>query len=359
MEYVRKLVTARTVSQLLPIKGADFIELAVVDGWTCIVKKGEFNEGDVGLFFEIDSFLPAKDDRFAFLKKPMSHQGQAGYRIKSMKMRKVLSQGLFLPLNMFPEVNMSKDITEQLNVTKYDVAMSQQKGHGNGKNLPNLPSFLRKTDQNRLQNLPHYWSIHKDQLFEETLKLDGSSCTMFKADRKKTLWDTIKSWFGYTPILHTFGVCSRNVNLPRPKKDTACNFWTMALQYKVEQYLPKGYAISGEVIAPNIQSNHEKVDSPDFFIFDIFDITAQKYLLPEARTHFIANYIPHMKHIKITHSRLKIFEEYPDLNSLQDRVTGQSMNPKTISEGRVYKAIDKEDLTFKLISNEYLLKCED
>ena len=52
---MRKLATIRTVKKLVPIKGADFIELAIVDGWQCVVKKGEFTEGDKGIYFEIDS----------------------------------------------------------------------------------------------------------------------------------------------------------------------------------------------------------------------------------------------------------------------------------------------------------------
>ncbi len=174
---MRKLVTIRTVDNIVPIKNADFIELVIIGGWQCIVKKGEFSIGDKGLFFEIDSWIPATDERFNFLGSTKDYLGNQGWRIKTIKLRKTLSQGLLLPLSTFPELDLSlEDHAETLGVIKWDDSYLK-KSSGNsmlsGSKAGKFPSFIAKTDQERLQNLSHYFELHKDTYFEETLKLDG------------------------------------------------------------------------------------------------------------------------------------------------------------------------------------------
>jgi RNA ligase (TIGR02306 family) len=101
----RKLVTVRRIAAVEPIKGVDRIEVAVVDGWRCIVKKGQFAAGDLGLFFEIDSFLPSTDERWSFLaSKFTTWNGEKGFRVRSQRMRGQMSQGLLEPLASHPEV---------------------------------------------------------------------------------------------------------------------------------------------------------------------------------------------------------------------------------------------------------------
>lgn len=361
---MRKLVTKRKIDKLLPIPGADIIELAMVGGWTCIVKKGEFKEQDIGLFFEIDSFIPIEDTRFAFLGKTKTYKDKEGYRLKTMKMRGVISQGLILPLKMFPEIKEDlEDYADILNVIKYDVSIVEKTGSvQSGTKEGKFPSFLPKTDQERLQNLMHYFEVHKDTIFEETLKLDGSSCTMYKIENKFGFFDRIKKFLGIKDINpFKFGVCSRNLELKRPSfNDKQSDFWEVVYKYNIERELPSGYAIQGELIGPKIQNNHEKVDSLEYYIFDVFDINKQEYLNTYDRLEFVDTYFSVVKHVPLIKQGVKIFEECPNLDSLQDRVTGVSMNGKgTISEGRVYKSVINPSITFKLISNKYLLKCED
>ena len=131
----------------------------------------------------------------------------------------------------------------------------------------------------------------------------------------------------------------------------------MAHLYDVEKYLPVGYAIQGELIGPRIQANHEKVESLDFFIFDVYNITEQRYLTPPERSDFCFDQLRHMKHTPVLQTMIRIFEVCPDIKSLLARVQGQSMNPGTISEGRVYKSLDGTK-SFKCINNDFLLKCE-
>ena len=377
----RKLVSIRTMGKIIPIKNADNIVLGMVDDWTVIIKKNEIREGDKFLFFEIDSLLP-EEPRYEFLKaSKRDYFGTPKYRIKTMKMRGYLSQGLALPLSTFPELTGTEDgdVAASLNVIKYDPEFYDNKpgscpktGNAQGK----FPSFIPKTDQERIQNLPHYYETYKDHLWEETLKLDGSSLTAYKIDQPLSAWSKFKSWFGIkTPDYH-FGVCSRNLELKRgdsyhktflngdkPSEYNQSDFWKIMIELEVEKYIPKGYAIQGELIGPKIQANHEKVSQNEFYIFDIYDITAGRYLMPFERREFVEQHFfnystsgTHIKHVPIVAASIGIFNICTDLASLQSRVKGESLNAGTVSEGRVYKSCSIPGLSFKCISNEYLLK---
>ncbi len=373
---MRKLVTVRTLSELHPIKGADFIEMGIIDGWQVIVKKGEFEEGDLCVFFEIDSFLPV-DPRYEFLGKTQEHQGKLGYRLKTLKLKKTLSQGLALPLNMFPEISnkdWGNDVTDKLKVFKYDNTTTLRGAANNppNKKFRNFPEFLRKTDQERIQNLMSYFDTQEDTPFEETLKLDGSSCTMYSHKTNYTLYERFKNLFTgeFRSTYTRFGVASRNLDLKRgvsksttftngeqTSEFSTSNFWKAAIKYNIEDMLPEGYAIQGELIGPKIQSNHEKVEDIEFYIFDVFNIKTQKYLTPAERVQFLLdNGMLHI-HIPIVNSEVYLFTEHTNINTLLERVAGDSMNRGVVSEGRVYKSHDGKR-TFKVINNKFLLKYE-
>lgn len=367
----RKLVTLRKISAIIPIDKCDNIVLAIIDGWSVIVKKTEFNVNDMCLFFEIDSFIPASDTRFEFLKKTTEFDGQTGYRLKTMKMKGVISQGLALPFSMFPELSPGlEDYSDQLNVIKYDNAAQehmQRPGLKAGKPRGSFPSFIPKTDQERIQNLTHLWhTLPSDAQFEETLKLDGSSMTCYKTAYTPTLWDKIKSFFGYKLMNYHFGVCSRNLELAPDANNTITfdnqgesseysqsNFWTAAKKYSIESKLPVGYAVQGELIGPKIQANHEKVSTLEYYVFDVFDISTGLYLTPIKRREFCA--LHNIPHVPVVDTAFTPFQY--SLQDLLEHVDGESMNPGTISEGRVYKHLTSQ-LSFKVINNKYLLKSE-
>lgn len=371
----RKLVSIQTVRKLMPIKGADFIEIALVNDWTVIVKKGEFEEGHKCCFFEIDSLLP-EEPRYEFLaSSKRDYFGTPKYRIKTMKMRGVISQGLALPLSSFPELNanMEGDLSSQINVIKYDPEFytdNSRQQPKQGDRQGKFPSFIPKTDQERIQNLPHYYELYANHLWEETLKLDGSSLTAYKIHRPLSLFQKVKQFFGFKQKDYHFGVCSRNLELKpndnfkkefingsKPSEYNQSDFWKIMIELNVEEYLPVGYAIQGELIGPKIQNNHEKVDHNQFYLFDIYDIKNHRYLMPHER-QLMMPFLPTIKHIPIVSSSSNIFQRCIDLSLLQQQVTGLSMNPGTVSEGRVYKSCSIPGLSFKCISNEYLLKAE-
>ena len=161
----RKLATIETVKELKPIPDADLIELAIVRGWQCVVKKGEFKPGDKGVYFEVDSFLPL-DDKYEFLKKTSYKQmrEEYGYRLKTCKFRGQISQGLFLPLKQFDELkdmvfDIGDDVTKELNIKLYEPPIP---AHLAGEVKGAFPTFLRKSDQERIQNLLHYFEKYKN-----------------------------------------------------------------------------------------------------------------------------------------------------------------------------------------------------
>lgn len=363
---LRKLATVRKISKLYPIPKRDRIDLAAIDGWNVIVKKDEFQANDLCVYFEIDSFLP-DDPKYSFLGTPKLLDGSSGHRIKTMKLSGAVSQGLALPLHMF-DISTSEaeehfengdDISSQLNVRKYERPDKQQLDNQSGSAKPSkFPSFLRKTDQERIQNLTNYFERYKDMEFEETKKLDGSSCTMYKTKHVPRWWEKALDWLGIKEVKqYDFGVCSRNLDLKQSGlTDKKSDFWKAAIKYKVEEQLPVGFAIQGELIGPSIQNNHEKVKELEFHIFNIWDIERQCYLTPIERHAVLECY--NASHVPIVNKAIKIFQECTDVKALLARVEDVSMNPGTVSEGRVYKSLTNPNITFKVISNKYLIKSE-
>lgn len=342
---MRKLVTLRKVTSIQPIPNADMIELAHIDGWQCVIKKSELKPGDWGIYFEIDSFLPI-DPKYEFLRKSCLRKmvGKEGFRIKTIKLRGVLSQGLLMPLSSFPELKIDNadpnlDLSELLKVEKWDPPLpaclaGQAKG--------NFPSFVSKTDELRVQNLPEYFDQYKDQIFEETIKLDGTSATIY--------WNN-----------GTFGVCSRNLELTETPDNI---LWKMARFYDMEQLLTKfgrNVALQGEVIGEGIQNNNEQIKGQEFRLFNIFDIDQYGYVDPATRLDILdqinrnaTNPIPHVPILGYP----KIFQLYPTMDQLLERANGTSLNPQRKREGLVYKTKligARSIISFKVISNAYLL----
>lgn len=324
---MRKLATVRTILDIQPIPGADAIECATVDGWKVVAKKGEFKIGQLATYYEIDSWIPEHVAPF-LCKDKREFNGIPGARLRTVKLRGQISQGLLLPA---PEAaNDGDDLTEALGIQKYEAPISAQlSGVARG----NFPSIIPKTDQERIQNLRRQlldWSEAGFE-WEVTEKLDGSSMTAYVAG-------------------DMFGVCSRNLDLIESEGNS---FWRSARSNDLKRILRasrRNIALQGELIGPAIQGNPYALTTHEFRLFDIYDIDAGRYMTADERAEFVAGtgilHAPVLPRCTLADATIEFLLAMAEGES--------SLNPKAEREGLVFKCIDTE-VSFKAISNKFLL----
>lgn len=341
---MRKLATIRVIDALNPIEGADAIECATIGGWKVVVKKGEFNVGDRAVYCEIDSWIPTELAPFLSKgKEPRVFEGIRGERLRTVKLRGQLSQGLLLNLDLaIPQTNSfaeGDDVSELLNIVKWEMPMNAQLA---GMARGNFPSLIPKTDQERAQNMvKEIVSANEAGMrFEITEKLEGSSMTVYLIDGE-------------------FGVCSRNLDL----KETEGNaFWQVARRDGIEEKMRNetdenwDFAIQGELIGPGIQGNIYNLKEVEFRVFDVYDITHGCYLNPLPRRELIDSM--RLKHVPVLVSAGSLYDTLgiTDIPQLLKFAEGKSVMGMIgcEREGLVFKEISG-GMTFKVISNKYLL----
>lgn len=333
----RKMSTIRQIDEINPIPDADAIEVATIDGWKVVIKKGEFKVNDYIVYCEIDSWIP--NELAPFLskgKEPREYNGVKGERLRTVKLRGQVSQGLVLDrytvLDKIGQIYVGQDVSELLNIQKYEPPIPACLA---GLIKGNFPSFIPKTDQERIQNLKKEFESYKDYKWEVTEKLDGSSCTMYLNDG-------------------VFGVCSRNLDL---KYDEGNTFWKMAIAYDVEEKLKdfgKNIAIQGEVIGEGIQGNPYKIKGQKFFVYDIYDINEGEYLDAQTREETVA--ILDLKHVPVFGMLNKIPVDFSIDTLLELAENKSELNPNTEREGLVFKCYNDPSISFKVISNKFLFK---
>jgi RNA ligase (TIGR02306 family) len=360
----RKLARIAQITDIKPIPDADAIECAVVEnGWNVVVKKGDYQVGDLAIYCEVDSWIPHK--LAPFLSKgqePREYNGVKGERLRTIKLRGTVSQGLLIklsdvPMHVYAVVNddtgesyhmdeveweLGEDLTLELGIQKYEPPIPVELfGYAKGE----FPSFIPKTDQERCQNLhDEIFNEHYDESYEVTIKLDGTSCTIYYKDGE-------------------IGVCGRNWDLKETEGNT---LWKCARSQGIIEGLEKlgrNLAIQGEVIGEGIQKNQEKIKGQKFYIFDIYDIDAGRYLNAYERYNVSVDMVGDSQNSVIVCSfHVPILGTYTlkDLNihtieDLLEYADGPSMNPQAKREGLVFKSLDS-DFTFKAISNKWLLK---
>lgn len=347
---MRKLASIRVISELKPIEGADFLQLAIVDGWQCVVRKGEFTVGQKVVYFEIDSWVPYLFAPFLMKDgKIRTFNGVEGDRIRTIKLRGQLSQGLVIPIPITVEkaglLAEGDDVTEVLGVQKYERELpASLQGMAKG----SFPSFIRKTDQERIQNLKRSFEQWKEEsiYFEVTTKLDGSSMTVYCKD-------------GQT------GVCSRNLELKVEENPDNTFVKTMInrnIHIALKKYCESSnsnLALQGELMGPGIQGNREGFTVFKFFLYDIYDIDQQKYLDPVERmliyVDLVDNFGMDIEHVPIVN--LMILEQFDSIDEVLSFAEGESIN-NPVREGIVFKSEDGQ-ISFKAISNTFLLKGGD
>lgn len=198
---MRKLASIRKITKLEPIVGADMIETATVDGWKVVVKKGEFQVNSPIIYFEIDSWIP--HNIAPFLSKgnpPREYNNILGERLKTIKLKGQISQGLILPISILnrADFKLGDDVSEELNIHKYEPPIPAQLA---GICKSTRPSFVPKTDQERTQNI--FNDIDFSVTWEVSEKMEGSSMSVYYNDGE-------------------FGVTSRNIDLLETDHNT---FW--------------------------------------------------------------------------------------------------------------------------------------
>jgi RNA ligase (TIGR02306 family) len=342
---MRKMATIRVIDGIAPIEGADAIETAVVGGWKVVVKKGEFTVGDMAVYLEIDSWVPTELAPFLSKgKEPREFEGIKGERLRTVKLRGQLSQGLLLPVEVDNDqfgavvhlvkgnycVEEGMDVSELLNIVKWERPMNAQLA---GMAKGNFPSLIPKTDQERVQNLVKEIAASVNLQFEVTEKLEGSSMTCYLIDG-------------------VFGVCSRNLDL----KETADNtFWQVARREQIEEKMRAtgegDWSIQGELIGPGIQGNIYKLTQPEFRVFDVYNIQAGDYLKPEYRRALIDR-------MGLLHVPVLLVAKALGVGSVDEILQwadgASKIGVGPLREGIVFKQVDG-GMSFKAISNAYLL----
>lgn len=383
----RALAYITTIKGIYPIEGYDRVEHAEVLGWRVIVSKNDnFKVGDKCVYFEVDSLCPATDERFAFLEK-------RHYKIKTIKMCGVYSQGLIMPVSAFKEL--PEDIKENTDVTdilgiKYYVeednarksdapftptiknkykrlakkpiikklmkyswfrkifyAFFGQKKQKNGKAFPTNFPYVHKTDEERIENLPHLVGYENPLIVTE--KLDGTSCTYILERKKHGKFE--------------FYVTSRNVRQLTP--DQSCYhesniYWELANKYKIEDKLKKYLednpdldyvCIQGEGVG-NVQGNPLKLKENDLYVFNF--IRSDIGRLDSVKGKNIISAWD-MKWVPILDTNYMLPKTMEEIKVASD---GKSVvNPNAMREGLVFRD-PTNDLSFKSVSRPYLLARE-
>jgi RNA ligase (TIGR02306 family) len=345
---MRKLASIQKIKEILPIEGADAIELAIVNGWKVVVAKNVGHKvGDKVIYCEIDSFLPIEPE-FEFLRKSSYKKmgEEEGFRLKTIKLRGQVSQGLILPLKEAMEVagrregiqhlgiwEEGDDVTELLGILKYEPPIPVDLA---GKVKGQFPGFIPKTDEERIQNLTEEfeeWKNLPENSFYVTEKLDGSSATYYYKDGE-------------------FGVCSRNLELLETEGNT---FWKVAREMNLEEKLAalgKNVSVQGELIGEGIQGNPYKIKGQTVKFFNAFDIDSHEYFnLPMFR--ILIEETLELETVPILHLNFTLLKSIEDILQMAE---GKSfLNEKTEREGLVIRSHDRT-ISFKAISNKFLLK---
>jgi RNA ligase (TIGR02306 family) len=353
---MRKLASIQTINAIEPIAGADAIERVRVLGWWVVAKRGEHRVGDRVVYCEIDSLLPERPE-FDFLRpssfKPAQTNGSgetvlpAGFRIKTIRLRGQVSQGICFPLSILPPGTATDEgieVTDILGVRKWEppvpVSLS---GRVNGP----FPGFLPKTDETRVQVLEATLARHRGKTFYLTEKLDGTSFSAF--------------WRG-----GVFGICSRNLWLDG--SDESNTLARLARQLDLQgrlrtlsESLGHEVALQGEVIGPGIQGNKYALPSPSLRVFNVLNLDKYRLLdlpaLQQAVQSLGLEMVPLLGEMVLEHTVDQLVALAEGMSVLRAQV------PR---EGIVLRPLREEQdetiggrLSFKAINPRFLLKYEE
>lgn len=346
---MRKLASIQRIWKIEPIEGADRIELAHVLGWQCVVNKDQFKPMDVGVYFEIDSFLPVRPE-FEFMRassyKKTDIMGE-GFRLRTMRFRGQISQGLLLPVSQFPELpadaDVGDEVTELLGVRKWEI---EERATTGGTVMGTLPYDIPHTDETRVQEEPELIKAFAGLEYYISTKMDGSSHSVgidedgfhvtghnyeYKDDGSSAFYNLVNAR-GYREKMEAF--CARE-NLSK-------------------------LTIQGELCAPGIQRNRLRLTKPEWYVFTIRENGKRVGL---QRMLQICDELG-LDHVPIEEVGMDLPSRYPTVEALLERADGEY--PKGgKKEGIVIRPTEpvfceliSSSLSMKVVSNKYLLKNE-
>ena len=347
---MRKLASIQRIWKIEPIEGADRIELAHVLGWQCVVNKGQFQPLDIGVYFEIDSFLPIRPE-FEFMRatsyKKSDVMGE-GFKLRTMRFRGEISQGLLLPLSQFPQIpvetEIGTDVTELLGVKKWEIEERVTTG---GTAIGTLPYDIPHTDETRVQEEPALIQAFAGLEYYISTKMDGSS--------------------------HSIGIDENGFHVTghnyEYKDDGASSFYelvkTRGYREKMEAFAKKEnlttFTVQGELCAPGIQQNRLRLIKPEWYVFTIRENGKRVGL---RRMLEICDLLG-LEHVPIEEVGVDLPSKYPTVEALLARADGDY--PKGgKKEGIVVRPTEpvfcqliSASLSMKIVSNKYLLKNEE
>ena len=335
----RQMASIKEILGINAIPDADSIELARIDGWQSVVKKGQFAVGDKVVFCEPDSLLPEKPE-YEFMRPKK-------FRIKTCKLRGVTSQGICFPTSILPDgsYEVNQDVSEILGITKYEPPVPVQlRGRVR---CPIFRLAVPKTDEMRVQNIPDVLERHKGEVFNVNEKLDGTSMSLYLDPETG---------------LH---VCSRNVDLA-PDFDHKYNgdaYWRYATDHNLEEILKtlgSTIALQGELFGEGIQKNKYNLKGLHFRVFNFWDMTNHCYMEYQTMVDTVEAFglgknflVPNLGTLELNHT----------VDDLLEMADGPStINSETLREGLVFRSLPESTdvklgrLSFKAVSNEFLLK---
>jgi RNA ligase (TIGR02306 family) len=339
MNTDRKLASVVKIADIQPIPGADAIVVATVKGWKVVVKVNEYKVGDLAVYYEIDSFLPIRP-QFEFLRKSSYKRmgSSEGFRLKTIRLRGQISQGLLTPIpEGISNPKEGDDLTEALDIVKYEPPIPAQLA---GKIKGTFPSFIPKTDEIRIQNFESEVGFSPvGERAYVTEKLDGTSFTCYFNNG-------------------VFGVCGRNWELSETSDNS---LWRMANVLQLKEKMTKhgkNIALQGELVGAGINGNLYGLSDHKLYFFTGYDIDKGRRMFFDELEWVLFGLQLQM---------VPLLEKYgfviPNESNIVDYMLkyaeGKSvLNMEVDREGVVVRGLERE-FSFKAISNTYLLGSKD
>lgn len=347
---MRKLASIQKIWKIEPIEGADRIELASVLGWQCVVNKGQFQPMDLAVYFEIDSFLPIREE-FEFMRSSSYRKTDImgeGFRLRTMRFCGQISQGLLLPISQFSELSADVepgiDVTEILGVRKWEI---EEKATTGGTVIGTLPTDVPHTDETRVQAEPDLIGDFAGLEYYITTKMDGSSHSISLDEEG-------------------FHVTGHNYEY---KDDGKSAFYELVKRENIESKLRTYYeenglhllTIQGELCAPGIQQNRLKLTRPEWYVFTI-RLDGKRTGLKKMKE--ICEALS-LQMVPVEEVGTDLPSKYPTVDALLERADGEY--PKGgKKEGIVIRSTEpvfseriSAVLSMKVVNNKYLLKKEN